>query len=380
MKKSQATGKQEEQRQRKMSKKEDPSGLQKKLSEDKKWCYDMLAKTSRSFAAVIRALSPELRDAVCVFYLTLRALDSVEDDPNYPPEKKIPELQIFYTHLTPQSWSLSNCGEKEHERELLQNFTRLLTPFNSLKPGYREVITDIAHRMGVGMSQFVNRTPDSVQDWDLYCHYVAGLVGIGLTKLFVVSDLEDKASFGSIDTEANSMGLFLQKTNIIRDYLEDINDKRIFWPKEVWSKYTSQLENFRDYRHQYYAESLHCLNHLITNALHHIPDSLEYMSKLHDINNFYFCAIPQVMAIATLSACYNNHEVFEGVVKISRELTEKIIGDVNGMKAVYKWYLKFIEELKGNIVPTDPNRNDTLQICNKVIALIQGKQGDPAKL
>lgn len=36
------------------------------------------------------------------------------------------------------------------------------------------------------------------------------------------------------DTElANSMGLFLQKTNIIRDYLEDILEGRVFWPKSV---------------------------------------------------------------------------------------------------------------------------------------------------
>ena len=28
---------------------------------------------------------------------------------------------------------------------------------------------------------------------------------------------------------ANSMGLFLQKTNIIRDYLEDYVDGRAFW-------------------------------------------------------------------------------------------------------------------------------------------------------
>jgi farnesyl-diphosphate farnesyltransferase len=34
------------------------------------------------------------------------------------------------------------------------------------------------------------------------------------------------------------MGLFLQKTNIIRDYLEDFVDGRAFWPQEVrWRGY-----------------------------------------------------------------------------------------------------------------------------------------------
>ncbi len=65
-----------------------------------------------------------------------------------------------------------------------------------------------------------------------YCHYVAGLVGIGLSRLFSASQLED-TEVGR-DTElANSMGLFLQKTNIIRDYLEDQKEGRAFWPQEV---------------------------------------------------------------------------------------------------------------------------------------------------
>lgn len=65
-----------------------------------------------------------------------------------------------------------------------------------------------------------------------YCHYVAGLVGVGLSQLFSASKLEDPEV--GRDTElANSMGLFLQKTNIIRDYLEDTQQGRAFWPQEV---------------------------------------------------------------------------------------------------------------------------------------------------
>lgn len=56
-------------------------------------------------------------------------------------------------------------------------------------------------------------------DYDLYCHYVAGLVGIGLSSLFAGSGLEGD-EFLKLDDLSNCMGLFLQKTNIIRDYLE----------------------------------------------------------------------------------------------------------------------------------------------------------------
>ena len=67
-----------------------------------------------------------------------------------------------------------------------------------------------------------------------YCHYVAGLVGIGLSRLFAASKLEDER-VGQNEQLANSMGLFLQKTNIIRDYLEDVKEDRQFWPKAVSS-------------------------------------------------------------------------------------------------------------------------------------------------
>ena len=65
-----------------------------------------------------------------------------------------------------------------------------------------------------------------------YCHYVAGLVGIGLSRLFAASGLESN-EVGGDQQLSNSMGLFLQKTNIIRDYLEDSHEGREFWPAEV---------------------------------------------------------------------------------------------------------------------------------------------------
>ena len=41
----------------------------------------------------------------------------------------------------------------------------------------------------------------------------------------------------------------MQKTNIIRDYLEDINEipkSWMFWPREIWSKYADKLEVHQD--------------------------------------------------------------------------------------------------------------------------------------
>ena len=77
----------------------------------------------------------------------------------------------------------------------------------------------------------------------------AGLVGIGLCHLFAASGCEDSNFASEMDELANHMGLFLQKTNIIRDYLEDICElpaPRMFWPQEIWGQYAEQLDAFRD--------------------------------------------------------------------------------------------------------------------------------------
>jgi len=167
------------------------------------------------------------------------------------------------------------------------------------------------------------------------------------------------------------MGLFLQKTNIIRDYLEDINQKRIFYPKDVWQKYTSKLENFKE--PQFAKEAVFCLNDLITNAFNHVTDCLEYMSRLRDKKVFNFCAIPQVMAVATLALCYDNHNVFTGVVKIRRGQNAKAIMDINsrGMQAVYEHFLYFTNQLAQKIKPDDPNAKAMWEIVHRVRDLCQ---------
>jgi farnesyl-diphosphate farnesyltransferase len=48
--------------------------------ENVRFCDEMLGKVSRSFSAVIRQLPKGLGLEILIFYLTLRALDTVEDD------------------------------------------------------------------------------------------------------------------------------------------------------------------------------------------------------------------------------------------------------------------------------------------------------------
>jgi len=44
--------------------------------------------------------------------------------------------------------------------------------------------------MGNGMADFAQKKVTTVEGYNLYCHYVAGLVGYGLSDLFAASTLE----------------------------------------------------------------------------------------------------------------------------------------------------------------------------------------------
>ena len=73
------------------------------------------------------------------------------------------------------------------------------------------------------------------------------------------------------------------------------------------------------------SSALHCLNFLVADALELVPDALEYLRRVKTPQVFKFCAIPQVMAIATLDACFDNPRVFTGVVKIRKGMAARLI-------------------------------------------------------
>ncbi|XP_010437578.1 PREDICTED: inactive squalene synthase 2 isoform X2 [Camelina sativa] len=318
------------------------------------FCYSMLHKVSKSFSLVIQQLGTELRNAVCVFYLILRALDTVEDDTSVAMEIKLPILIAFHRHIYDGDWHFS-CGTKEY-KVLMEQFHHVSAAFLELEKGYQEAIEDITKRMGAGMAKFICKEVETIDDYDEYCHYAAGLVGLGLSKIFITSELEMLTP--DWKHISNSTGLFLQKTNIIKDYLEDINEipkSRMFWPREIWGKYVDKLEDFK--KEENSTKAVQCLNEMVTNALIHVEDCLKSLASLRDPAIFQSCAIPQIVAIGTLALCYNNVQVFGGVVRLRRA---KIIDRTKTMDDVYGVFYDFSCMLQSKVDKNDPNAMKTL--------------------
>eukprot|EP00343_Euplotes_focardii_P009332 CAMPEP_0205824286 /NCGR_PEP_ID=MMETSP0206-20130828/20294_1 /ASSEMBLY_ACC=CAM_ASM_000279 /TAXON_ID=36767 /ORGANISM="Euplotes focardii, Strain TN1" /LENGTH=458 /DNA_ID=CAMNT_0053122261 /DNA_START=30 /DNA_END=1404 /DNA_ORIENTATION=+ len=346
---------------------------------DRDFCYAVLNEVSRSFALVIQALPKGLMDAVCIFYLVLRGLDSIEDDMDIDDQAKLAMLRTFADDIYEDGWQLKDVGDGPAYRVLLAHFDKVIRVFKGLDTMFQRVITDTTRRMATGMCKYVER-PTALEgvktcaEYDMYCHYVAGLVGHGLSALFAFSGVERQELVQERELQlADSMGKFLQKTNIIRDYLEDIVEGRTWWPEEIWAKHGSTLREFSN--QPYNKRSLACLNDMVTDALYHVPDVMEYLSLLRNEQVFSFCAVPQVMAIATLSKLYNNPSVFSKVVKIRKGLACRIMLDCGSMAAVQTWFHKFLSTF--DVPSKDPSaeRTDRLLVqalnCSRPLVTLE---------
>jgi farnesyl-diphosphate farnesyltransferase len=254
-----------------------------KETENLKRCFYFLNMTSRSFAAVILELHPELLVPVALFYLILRGLDTVEDDMTIPLAKKEPILRDFYNLLEKDGWNFNDNGPNEKDRQLLVEFNVVIEEFKQIKPAYREIIKDITKRMGNGMADYANNAEhnvngvNTVKDYELYCHYVAGLVGEGLTRLFVEAGLANEALLKKPEL-MESMGQFLQQVNITRDIKEDLDDGRRFWPREIWSKHVDKFEDL--FKPENKEKALATSSEMILTALTRADDCLYYARDL----------------------------------------------------------------------------------------------------
>lgn len=322
----------------------------------------MLAKTSRSFAMVIKQLHPELKDVVMIFYLILRALDTVEDDMSIDSKIKIPLLRSFHEKLELKDWTFDGNADTEKDKCVLVEFDQILNIYHSFKPEYKKVLSDITLKMGNGMADYILDDNfnlnglETIKDYDLYCHYVAGLVGEGLTRLMILAGFAKE----SLLTDPNdvrlmeSMGLFLQKVNITRDYYEDLLDKRSFWPKEIWSKYAENLKDFHEPENA--DKGVYCLNELVLNALSHATDVLNYLSSINEQTSYQFCCIPQVMAIATMSLIFNNKEILSTVnIKIRKSETCYLILKSRTFKGTMEIFDYYLKSIKSRLQVEDPN-------------------------
>ncbi|EJD41437.1 farnesyl-diphosphate farnesyltransferase [Auricularia subglabra TFB-10046 SS5] len=340
-------------------------------------CWKYLDDTSRSFSAVIKELDGDLARVICLFYLVLRGLDTIEDDMTLADDVKQPLLRDFAKSCVTAGWTFTGSGPDEKDRQLLVEFDNVVAEMLLLPEQYRAVIVDITQKMADGMAIYAHKAalaaspeelfvPDGPA-FDLYCHYVAGLVGEGVSRLFSASGKEAPYVADEL-VLSNSMGLMLQKTNILRDYREDVDDNRYFWPREFWARqgfaHQGDLRTENDPAGR--QRAMWVLSEMVLDALRHAEDCLDYLSLLRNQSVFNFCAIPQTMAMATLALCFMNGRVFERNVKIRKAAAVELIMRSTNPRDVAYIFRDYARQIHAKASPADPNFVKICVACAKI--------------
>jgi farnesyl-diphosphate farnesyltransferase len=239
-----------------------------------------LINQSRSFSLPILNLDDRFRVPVMVEYNLNKTIDTIEDATGLEADEKIDLIMTFCTYLERDSYSSAVQNRMlevtpEEEAFVFKNYEATIRLYKTLPSEEKELARRWTGEMAKGMCTFLKKPIKTHHDLNEYCYYVAGTVGLYLTNLLMLkgSNVSNEI-FARLSVHAVSFGLFQQKLNIIRDFVEDkISKKRSFWPQSYFEK---EKDNVK------------ILNRMCFDVLKNdIPGAIEYFRLLPPGNDSY---------------------------------------------------------------------------------------------
>jgi farnesyl-diphosphate farnesyltransferase len=262
---------------------------------------EVLRLTSRTFYLSIARLPPRIREAVMSAYLSLRAIDEIEDHEHLDKNTKMTLLRHVSRELQEKTSSDGCSALLRAHRDELPEVTNRLNEWLRLAP------ESIAQRIGEATASMARRMAYWVsKDWrvrtkrdlDYYTFCVAGAVGVLLSDLWVWYD-----GTPSHVGDAVGYGRGLQAVNILRNRSEDLARGVDFFP-DGWSE-----DDFGFY------------------ARRNLSRGDAYVEGFPAGPAREFCRGPQGLAYATLDA------LARGEAKLSRAAVLELVGSPDDSSA-----------------------------------------------
>jgi farnesyl-diphosphate farnesyltransferase len=300
-----------------------------------KFCVEILPQVSRTFAINISVLKGELYRAVLVAYLFCRIVDTVEDAEDLSIDLRNQLLDEYITFFKmpmhdPRRLSnwialFGNLDSSEPQQRLIQECPSVFAVFTELPPSTRAIMSDCILEMAAGMKKTVNRQQpqesfhslQTMTDLEEYCYYVAGTVGIMLTRLFTAYSKSIGPLTARKMTDLQlSFALGLQMTNIIKDCSEDYRRGWCYIPADLAASFGVPITEF--YAPQHRQESLATLDSLMMMTAKHLDDALDYTLLLPrtEIRMRLFNLWSLFFAVKTLRKSWHNEDLLSGEVRV----------------------------------------------------------------
>jgi phytoene synthase len=180
---------------------------------------------ARNFYYGIRLLPGPKRRALCAIYALARRVDDIGDD-DRPVAEKLPALEQVSASL-----GQLRSGKQDFDDPVMIALADASRTYPIPLGALNELVEGV--RMDI-----VGTTFETFDDLVIYCRCVAGSVGRLCLSIF-------GGPQASADDEAirlaDTLGIALQQTNILRDIREDLLNGRVYLPQEDLAKFGVDL-------------------------------------------------------------------------------------------------------------------------------------------
>ncbi|MDJ0752981.1 MAG: squalene/phytoene synthase family protein [Ardenticatenaceae bacterium] len=225
--------------------------------------HDRLNRVARTFALLPPFLEANLGAVMSAAYLVCRVVDSIEDcqesfawkQQRFNEVRSLlsdpMQMDDILTLWTELDWPGLNPDETALMK--LPDAATLWEIYGGIPDKYRQIIGFWVTEMADGMEGTLNPAAAphvikegnvlvlrELEDYNKYCYYVAGTVGYLQTELLQAFYQFSDDVADTLRNYSLSFSLGLQKTNIVKDFLDDLNRGMCYlpysWLKEVQKK------------------------------------------------------------------------------------------------------------------------------------------------
>ncbi|MCC6196256.1 MAG: presqualene diphosphate synthase HpnD [Burkholderiales bacterium] len=179
------------------------------------YCQQKAAQSGSSFYYSFLFLPPPRRRAITALYAFCREVDDVVDEVH---DASVAQAKLAWWR---QEIARTFAGTPQHP--VAQALVPVVREF-ALPEAHFQTVID-----GMAMDLAQNRYLDFAA-LELYCHRVAGVVGLLSAEIFGYSDAATRGY-------ARDLGVAFQLTNICRDVGEDARRDRIYLPQEDLARF-----------------------------------------------------------------------------------------------------------------------------------------------
>lgn len=336
----------------------------------KKYLDYFMAGVSRSFALVVPFLESPLRDYVAAAYLICRVIDNIEDCCQPVDWKAARFHEVSRILLEPnQALSILRTWERENWPGLGTDQVRLMSVeegqmlwqiYALIPDASQSSIKRWAQVMAHGMDQLDDSlvSPDwscrdnirilrRERDYIDYCYIVAGTVGYMITELVVQHYGFSENVVNELNAWVESCGRGLQKTNILKDFAEDLKRGFCYLP-ETWLTEVGYTPFYLDGAPETWKRKI------IMDVMLELQSSISYVLALPYAAEGYrmaslLCLLPAMQTVSLAAQLQDRLFTQDHQVKISRRVMDECITDARNLLRDNEGLLAYGSAIQGMI-------------------------------